>query len=289
MFPKIFYKQMWLCLLMAILLVRSSIVLADDGLVISPISPNDRLGISGVNGDLEIAHLNEPVYGHVLTSNYQQAQNAGIKWSRWLIRWNVVEETDGIFVWEKPGEFNYIDLAQMEQEWGVNQVIILNEIPEIHKRPAEEDLIEGVWEEIFLTRNGTTDDPYNSDILGINPANKWAMFFYQAASNFSSDYWQIMNELNINPVWDTDPVLGQSFPGRGAFVYVRLLKIANKVILYLGSDAKIIVGGLVYTFQDTMANDMGENCPAEHITLNKWAEQMLCYLEEEMVMIRVLR
>lgn len=284
-------KQWWYLASLLAFLLSISTAFADDGLVINPVPGNEAFGIADINTGLELAHdpLNGGGYLYV-QSNYAQAQTVGVVWNRWAVRWDYVERNQGELTWAcndcSPGErFDYPDLALEDSQQNINSLVILTEVPNFYKPGGGSNqsgkLIEGIVAPTFMTELGFTDDPDSSDIIGINPANKWALFFDGVTQTLGPQgvhYWQIMNEMNQPGFWapaEPDPI-------QGPVTYVRLVEIASKIILYRNLPDKIIVGGLIYTFparHDILGDYTNEECPnVEVAKIDDWSSFTFCML-----------
>ena len=290
----------WGCFaLLIVSLLSVSTALADDGLVINPIFSNEAFGIADINTGLELSHdpLNEGGYLYV-QSNYTQAQNVGVVWNRWAVRWDYVERNQGELIWAcnncSPGErFDYPDLALEDSQQNTNSLAILTEVPNFYKPGGDNnqsgDLIEGINTPTFMTELGFTDDPDSSDIIGINPANKWALFFDGAVQTLGPQgvhYWQIMNEMNQPGFWAPQNEID---PLEGPMAYIRLLEMASKIVVYRELPDKVIIGGLLYTynpepilpqFTDTECPPP-EQAPEEPVMMVDWTWLTLCKLAIE--------
>lgn len=284
----------WRYLIFLLLFLLSvSTVTADDGLIINPVPSNEAFGIADINTGLEISHDPSNGGGYLyLQSNYTQAQNVGIAWNRWAIRWDYVERIQGELTWScnncGTGErFDYLDLALADSQENIHSLVILTEIPSFYMPGGggnqSGDLVEGITTPTFKTEFGFTDDPNSSGIIGINPANKWALFFdgaTQTLGQFGVHHWQIMNEMNQPGFWSPQNGLN---PLEGPMTYIRLLEITSKIITYREIPDKIIVGGLLYTYNSLpilpIFND--GQCPTPEPTspiLSDWTWLILCKL-----------
>lgn len=257
-------------------------VLADNGR--TPIQPHSDLGIADINTGLEAAHY--PNY-HFFESNYQQAQDLGATWNRWKVDWSAVEFTPGEFNWSCEGQwclpatqgqgnyFDYYQLAIADEARDIHSVVILAEIPECYQAGSTcnnseigGSSIQGLDDDIFVTGSGTTDDPTNPNInplAPINVVNRWALFVYKAMQELGPlgvQHWQVMNEVNTDEYWVSDEARAED--------YARVVEIVAKIITYRGGNDQIILGGLLYEYD--------ENEPGG---LNEWTKIMFDILDDK--------
>jgi len=192
----------------------------------------DRLGI-GFISSVDIPH--EP-------ERYERALALGASWNRFPMYWDRIEAHAGRFDWEA-----YDDLIAADMRYDLRDVVVLFGVPEQWR---DGNRIIGLREPVF--HDGTDIPAPNKPI---NPANPWARFVRLAAERYMPGgaladelgwrraegvrVWEIWNEPDYAPFW-----------GGGAADYARLLKAAYLAIKTVDPQAVVIVGGLIFPFQN---------------------------------------
>lgn len=194
---------------------------------------------------------------------FARARGLGARWDRWPLYWSGVEGTPGVFSW------GHVDAALREAlAQGFEVSLILMGTPAFYAaagspaRPpiggsplrrraggpiaiAAANPPAGLYAPVFADG---TDHPGPGKT--IHPANRWAMFVFQAADRYRPGgaasrevagwpagrgvrYWEIWNEPDLSFFWSGS-----------AADYARLLKVAALAIRQADPQARILFGGL---------------------------------------------
>ena len=227
------------------------------------LSLNDDYGIDHISyGDGTFAQNRQVRYNHAL--------QAGVGWNRWVLYWNEIERTSGVYDFSKPEATLTADRAQ-----GLKVLGILFGTPD-YASPAVTKLSgdipapsprvgqKGFYDEQTrlseaATGPGTTtyppigfDQPIFADGTdtpgpgkAINPNNPWARYTYESASRFKGriQAWEIWNEPDLAP---TSANGWFGFWAGTIDQYVRMLKVAYISIKVANPEATVVMGGLAY-------------------------------------------
>lgn len=206
------------------------------------------------------------------SQRYSEAVAAGAGWNRWVIYWDDVETSPGVYDWSNVDQVVAADTAQH-----LNVDAVLLGTPSFYATSSTATTLSipanapsGGLRSLTADATSVPSGLYNptfadgTDVWAsgkaINPQNPWAEFVYAAVSRYHNQIhdWEIWNEPDFSQFWTG------SLPD-----YIRLLKVAYLAAHAADANAKILVGGMMYW---QWANAYGDEA---------WLQQFIADLKQD--------
>ena len=188
-----------------------------------------RLGVTFINS------IEHPIS----EKRYTQAILLGAGWTRWPLYWERVETSPGSFNWS-----TYDQLVSADLRYGFNINAILLGRPAFHQDGGS---ISGLSSPVFADGSDSL-----ASGAGINPANPWANFVFQAVSRYkpggllaAQQGWPPGYGVRVWEAWN-EPDLAMFWRGT-VEQYARLLKVTYLAAHAADPDAQVMFGGLAYS------------------------------------------
>ncbi len=217
----------------------------------------DRFGFAFING---ITADGRPYA--VSDLRYQQALDAGARWTRWPFYWYTVERQPGVFDYSAVDQVVNADLARGLK---INAILMGTPTWAATSTPTGAQQVPGGRYGAFALGGAETSPPKNlnlpvfadgTDIPGpgkaINPENYWARFVYNTVKRYAPriQTWEVWNEPDLGP-----PATFRFWSGSRAD-YARLLKVAYLAAKAADPGARVLFGGLAFWTDQTFFPDV---------------------------------